>query len=87
MRMPDASNRVPEKESEGAWIIHRGQKIMMDAHGAAEFPAIDQAAKATSLVVALAGTNATRLPMDKVKAIGRAAGLNPKRELESFLCP
>jgi hypothetical protein len=83
--MPDASDRIVKKESEGAWIIHHGQKIMMDANGAAEFPAIDQAAKATPLVVALAGTNASHLSMDRVKAIGRAARLNPKRELESFL--
>jgi hypothetical protein len=73
------------KETEGAWIVHHGQKIMMDAHGAAEFPAIDQAAKATSLIVALAGTDESHLPIDKVKAIARAARLNPKRELESFL--
>jgi hypothetical protein len=42
----------------------------------AEFPAIDQAAKATSLIVALAGTNEAHLPTEKVKAIARAARLN-----------
>jgi hypothetical protein len=82
--MSDPVDRV-RKETEGAWIVHHGQKVMMDASGAAEYPAIDQAAKATSLIVALAGTDESHLPIDKVKAIARAARLNPKRELESFL--
>src|ERR1043166_3942119 len=80
-----AADRVAKKETEGAWIIHHGRKIEMDANGPAEFPSIDQAAKATSLIVALAGTNSAELPHEKVRAIARAARLNPKRELQTFL--
>jgi hypothetical protein len=53
--------------------------------GDAEFPAIDQAAKAASLVFAMASSDEAELSMDQVRAIGRAARLNPKRELEGFL--
>ena len=36
-------------ETSGAWIVHHGQKVSLDAHGASEFPAIDTAAKAAGL--------------------------------------
>jgi hypothetical protein len=41
-----------KKENTGAWIVHHGQKTIADINGSAEFPAIDTAAKAASLVVA-----------------------------------
>jgi hypothetical protein len=89
MRSPSdpktAAERIAKKETEGAWVVHHGRKIMMDTSGPAEFPSIDQAAKATSLIVALAGTDSADVPHEKVKAIARAARLNPKRELQTFL--
>lgn len=80
-----ASNRTAQKEAQGAWVIHHGRKVSMDANGSSEFPAIDQASKATSLIVALAGTDDAIISHEKVKAIGRASRLNPKRELQAFL--
>lgn len=81
----DAVGRVAKKETEGAWVIHHGSKIMMDANGAAEFPSIDQASKATTLIVSLAGTDADEIPKEAVQAIARAARINPKHELKSLL--
>jgi hypothetical protein len=34
------------KETTGAWVIHHGRKLVLDANGPAEFPALDEAAKA-----------------------------------------
>ncbi len=30
-----------DKEITGAWVIHHGRKLVLDANGSAEFPAID----------------------------------------------
>ena len=35
-----------KKEMTGAWVIRHGRKLSLDANGSAEFPAIDEAAKA-----------------------------------------
>ena len=43
-------NENTNKETVGAWIIHHGRKIAMDAYGASEFPVMDEAAKAANLL-------------------------------------
>ena len=72
-------------ETQGAWLVHHGEKVIMDAHGAAEFPAIEQAAKAASLLVRLSASEDALLQPKQVEAIARAARLNPRIELQAYL--
>ena len=74
-----------EKEITGAWVIHHGRKLLLDANGPAEFPAIDEAAKAATLLSKLGQTNQTNIPTSEVQAIAVASGLNPRYELNSLL--
>jgi hypothetical protein len=74
-----------EKETEGAWIVHHGQKATLDARGAAEFPAIDEAAKAATLLSRLGETSEATLSMEVVRAVATSAGLNPRFELNGLL--
>src|SRR5690349_17337651 len=74
-----------EKEVTGAWVIHHGRKLVLDANGSAEFPAIDEAAKAATLLAKLGQTNQSSIPSTEVKAIAVASGLNPRYELDSLL--
>lgn len=74
-----------EKETQGAWIVHHGQKIALDATAASEFPAIDEAAKAANLLVRLGETQETKLSNSIVRAVAQSAGLNPRYELEGLL--
>lgn len=73
------------KENVGAWVVHHGKKIALDSSGAAEFPAIDQAAKAATLLAKLGETNEASVAKTAVKAIAIANGLNPHYELEGLL--
>ena len=73
------------KETKGAWIVHHGKKVSIVQNAASEFPAIDEAAKAANLLVRLGETNQTALPTNVVEAVARAAGLNPRYELQGLL--
>ncbi len=79
--MAGADNR----EITGAWVIHHGRKLVLDANGPAEFPAIDEAAKAATLLTKLGQTNQANIPGAEVRAIAVASGLNPRYELDSLL--
>ena len=72
-------------ETIGAWIIHHGRKIARHAYGAAEYPALDEAAKAAVLLSRLAESDEAQLSLPEVHAIARAAGLNPRLELPPLL--
>lgn len=74
-----------KKETVGAWVIHHGRKVALDASGAAEFPAIDEAAKAASLLTKLSESKETTLSMEEVKAVAQSSGLNPRHELNGLL--
>jgi hypothetical protein len=74
-----------DKEITGAWVIHHGRKLVLDANGAAEFPAIDEAAKATTLLTKLGEADEAIIPKSEVKAIAVASGLNPRHELSGLL--
>lgn len=74
-----------EKEITGAWIIHHGRKLALDANGSAEFPAIDEAAKAATLLTKLGQANQINIPKSEVRAIAVASGLNPRHELTGLL--
>ncbi len=73
------------KETSGAWIIHHGQKVAMDAHGASEFPVIDEASKAANLLSRLGESDTALLSKREVAAVAQAARLNPRTELASLL--
>jgi hypothetical protein len=74
-----------EKEILGAWVIHHGRKVVLDANGPAEFPAIDEAAKAATLLTKLGEANQANIPKIEVRAIAVASGLNPRHELTGLL--
>ncbi|HDS1709068.1 hypothetical protein [Pseudomonas putida] len=73
------------KETKGAWIIHHGRKLALDANGSAEFPALDEAAKAATLLTKLGQAGEDCIPKTEVKAIAVASGLNPRLELTALL--
>lgn len=73
------------KEVTGAWIIHHGRKLMMDANGSAEFPALDESAKAATLLAKLGQTEQTTIALNEVRAIAVSSGLNPRHELSGLL--
>lgn len=73
------------KETVGAWIIHHGRKIAMDAHGASEFPVMDEAAKAANLLTRLGQSNNTSLTEHEVAAVAKVCRLNPRVELDPLL--
>lgn len=73
------------KENTGAWVIHHGRKLVLDSLGPAEYPAIDQAAKAATLLTKLGETAYAMVPQKTVKAIAIASGLNPNYELDGLL--
>lgn len=64
------------KETTGAWIVHHGRKIALDASGAAEFPVIDEVAKAANLLARLGSSTTASLSKLEVGAIARSAQLN-----------
>ena len=73
------------KETVGAWIIHHGRKIAMDAYGESEFPVMDQAAKAANLLSRLGESDDTILTEPEIKAVAKACRLNPLVSLEPLL--
>lgn len=74
-----------DKNTRGAWIIHHGRKIHGNLNGAAEYSAIDIAAKSASLLARMAGSDETLLTAEKVNVLARVGGLNPKTELRACL--
>lgn len=73
------------KETRGAWLVHHGQKLAQDVLGASEFPAIDEAAKAATLIARLGASQESVLSAEVVRAIAQGARLNPRHELEGLL--
>lgn len=73
------------KETTGAWVIHHGRKLVLDANGPAEFPAIDEAAKAATLLTKLGQSSQATIPKAEVRAIAVASGLNPRHELNGLI--
>lgn len=80
-----AKTPASERETKGAWIVHHGEKVALDAYGPAEFPAIEEAAKAAALLSRLSASDDDLLDGKTVRAVAAAARLNPRRELESYL--
>lgn len=74
-----------DKQTKGAWIVHHGRKLALDVHGAAEYSAIDLAAKAASLLARMGESNDVTLSSEQVIATARVGNLNPKTELPACL--
>jgi hypothetical protein len=74
-----------KKRSVGAWVVHHSQKTAGTVNGAAEFPALDTAGKAASLLSQLAASDQLVIERAKVEALGKAAGLSPRLELPALL--
>jgi hypothetical protein len=79
---------APQKlqpETLGAWVVHHGRKLQSDQGGAAEFSAIDGAAKGSLLLAGMAASDKADLTAREVTALAQAASLNPKTELNGYL--
>jgi len=74
-----------DKQTTGAWIVHHGRKVAVDLRGAAEFSAIDLAAKAASLLARLGESDQATLSAEQVTAVAKIGNLNPKTELGACL--
>lgn len=74
-----------DKQTTGAWIVHHGRKVAADLRGAAEFSAIDLAAKAAGLLARLGESDQATLSSQQVTAAARIGNLNPKTELGACL--
>ena len=74
-----------DKKTKGAWVVHHGRKIAADMRGAAEYSAIDLAAKAASLLARLGESNQCTLAPEQVTAAAKIGNLNPKTELGACL--
>lgn len=74
-----------EKEIKGAWVIHHGRKLVLDVNGPAEFPAINEAAKAATLLTKLGQTDQATVTKTEARAIAVASGLDPRLELSGLL--
>lgn len=74
-----------DKQTTGAWIIHHGRKVAADVRGAAEFSAIDLAAKAASLLARLGESDQATLSEQQVTAAAKIGNLNPKTEMGACL--
>lgn len=72
-------------ETLGAWVVHHGRKLQRDLSGAAEFSAIDGAAKGGLLLAGMAASEDSTLSAEQVQALAQAASLNPKTELAGYL--
>ena len=71
--------------TKGAWVVHHGQKTTATQNGGAEFPALDAAAKAASLLSQLAASAQIKVEQSRINALARASGLNPRTELPELL--
>src|ERR1700722_1121276 len=76
---------MKEKENIGAWIVHHGRKIALDSNGAGDFPVIDEAAKAATLLAKLGESDEVVLSLDAVRAVASTSGINPRHELNGLL--
>ena len=74
-----------EKQTTGAWVVHHGRKVAADMRGAAEFSAIDLAAKAAGLLARLGENDQATLTPKQVTAAAKVGNLNPKTELAACL--
>jgi hypothetical protein len=64
------------KKEKGAWVVHHAQKTASTQNASAEFPAIDAAGKASSLLSQFAASDEAVIPKAIVDAFAQAARLS-----------
>lgn len=74
-----------DEKTKGAWIIHHGRKISGIVGGAAQYPAIDIAAKSGALLARMAVSEGSVLNAGYVKSLAKIGGLSPKTDLPACL--
>lgn len=74
-----------DKTTTGAWIIHHGRKLNDNINAAAEYSAIDIAAKSASLLSRMAASEQDEISSETVTTLSKVGGLNPKTELKACL--
>ena len=79
------SEKAGSSETLGAWVIHHGRKLQSDQHGAAEFSAIDGAAKSGLLLAGMSASEEVQLSEAQVSALAKTTNINPKTELKTYL--
>src|SRR5262249_16351291 len=62
-----------------------GRKIALDLNAPAEFPVLDESAKAAELLMRLGQSDSVTLSRNEVDAVARAVHLNPRSELPHHL--
>ena len=68
------SEKAGSNETLGAWVIHHGRKLQSDQHGAAEFSAIDGAAKSGLLLAGMSASEEVQLSEAQVSALAKRRG-------------
>lgn len=71
--------------SRGAWVIHHGRKARAALKAGAAFPALETAGQAATLLSSLAASDEVTHTSNRLEALARAAGFNPKLELPGVL--
>lgn len=71
--------------TKGAWVVHHGLKTSATLGAGAEFPALETAGKAATLLSQFAATEQETLEKKRVDALAQAAGLNPRTEVPELM--
>lgn len=74
-----------QNETLGAWVFHHGRKLIYDVTGTIEFPAINEGAKAATLLAKMGQTDAAVITKTHAKAIAQGAHIDPRLELNGLL--
>lgn len=74
-----------QNETLGAWVFHHGRKLIYDVTGTIEFPAINEGAKAATLLAKLGQTDEAVITKTQAKAIAQGAHIDPRLELNGLL--
>lgn len=77
-------DKIP-KAVKGAWVVHHGQKTSGTIGAGAQFPSLEAAGKAASLLSQFAASDQLTVEKDRVDAFAKAAGINSKMELPALL--
>ena len=82
--MPNIYDQI-SKEVKGAWVVHHGRKTAGTMGAGAQFPSLEAAGKAASLLSQFAASDQLVIAKTRVGGFAKAAGLNPKMELPPLL--
>jgi predicted transcriptional regulator len=74
-----------DKRTKGAWLIHHSNKLSIIKTSSGEYEQIDFAGKCGMLLNALAGSDEITMDIQRVNALGKAAGISTRLELPTIL--